>query len=301
MTETDSFKPIYIIGDTPLADFLGVKLSLAGENVYRLGTHNQEPTQIYTLKELETNQKYSACLPSGSIMHHSAKMTILCLSAKTLKADLAYFSATKNSVAPVVSFCRENPELLNKLIRNPIIPAYFNGFLETEKNNMLLFAGAPNGITVSISEQHPLFYDVRQILAKTDIDLHFYEDNLYNFWHSFIPETICALFLLQTNGRLKDIPKKNELRLLLSNLIDEINSIIPENYQYNKGELTSYIYALPNIYTPPLINDLVHKNKTELSFILSVLQKQPSFNSVNCPLIFKTLRELQHNVLSPVE
>lgn len=301
MTETTSFKPIYIIGDTPLADFLGVKLSLAGENVYRLGTHNQEPTQTYTLKEIETNQKYSSCLPSGNIMHHPAKMTILCLSSGTLKADLAYFSSAKNNTAPVISFCREDPELLNKLIRNPIIPAYFSGFLGADKNHTLLFAGAPNGITLSISEQHPFFYDIRQTLAKTDLDLHFSEDNLRNFWHNFIPDVISALFLLQSNYRFRDIPKKNELRILLSNLIDELNSILPENYKYDKGELTSYIYALPNSYEPPLICDLRQKNKKELSFILSILQKQSSFNSTNCPITFKTLRELLHNLLSPVE
>lgn len=301
MTEIDAFRPVYIIGNTPLAAFLSVKLSLAGENVYRLGTHNQDPTQTYTIKDTETGQKYSACLPAGNIMHHPAKMTILCLDYKSLRADLAYFSAAKNSATPVISFCHADPVFLSKIIHAPVIPAYFNGWLETEKNENILFRGAPQGITLSISEQHPLFYDIRQTLAKTNIELHFSENDTYNFWHAFIAEIIPSLFLLYSHSNFKDIAKNNKLRSLLSSLIDEINSIIPENLQYNKEDLTTYIYALPHDYIPSLFRDLTIGKTEELNFILSVLQKRPSFNSLNCPFIFRILKEQLDKKLSPVE
>ncbi|MBR1605751.1 MAG: hypothetical protein IJ660_06575 [Alphaproteobacteria bacterium] len=301
MTEKISFNPIYIIGNTPLADFLGAKLSLAGEDVYRLGTHNPDTTQTYTIKESKTGQRYSACLPSGNLMHHPAKMTIFCFDTNFLKADLAYFSSTKNNAAPIISFCYEDTELLTKLIRDPIIPAYFNGYLSVEKKDTLIFTDSPNGIAVSLSEHHPFFHDIRQILAKTDIELHFSENNQQNFWLHFIPETVCSLFLLQPQSRLKDLPKKAEFRQLLNTLIDEINSIVPEENRYNKNELISYIYTLPHDYIPHLIKDLKSGNKRVLSFVLSTLQKQPAFNSVNAPIIFKTLRFQSRKALSLVE
>lgn len=295
------FNPVYIIGDTPLACFLSAKLSLAGENIYRLGAGTSNPSEIYTLKDISEKNKHSVRLPAGKVMHTPARMVILCLSPEQQKSGLCTFSTAKAEQCPVLSFCRMSPKDISKILRCPVIPAYFDGWLTMPISSEIDYKGAVKGITLSLDENHPLFDDIRQILAKTYLNIHYDSDDTQNFWEYFLPETTAALFSLQTHAPFKDISKKTPLRQILNTLVDEIVSISPSATHIDKEQILREIYGIPDQWQPPLIEQIAHKQGGELSFIIQTLTKQSSYNTTTCPTIAKLLNQTLKHILSLVE
>ena len=299
--EETNTSPIYILGDTPTAYLLATKLTLAGENVCLLNEQGNNKPLAFTVKD-SAAQKTVIPLHIRHIMHHPAKMVLLCLATDKIKAGLSYFSGAKTLNCPIISFCRTaDTSLINTSINRVIIQAYFDGWLQMATTNALTFLGAPRGITVSLDEDHPYFDLVQNTLAKTYLKLAFYPDDTENFWNDFIFFAANALFSLEHGARLRDISKNSTLRQSLNDIADELLSLVPEKIKIDKEQILNDIYLTPIGYKMPIL-DAVHKAKCgELNFIFDTIARQPTYQASAQPLITKIIGRTLKQILSSVE
>lgn len=301
MTEEDTL-PIYIIGDTPTAYLLAAKLTLAEENVYLINGQKSKDN-VYNLSFLDntSSQKSSLQIHTCSLMHQPARMVIFCLDPEKINAGLSFFSAAKAQNCPILSFCKTIDSLfMGKILQKTIIPAYFNGWLQQEENS-LAFYGTPQGIQVSIDEDNFYFNLIQKIMAKTYLKITFNPDDTQNFWNDFIPNTANSLFALEYGPRLREIAKKQDLRLAYNDILDELISITPDNIDINKEQLINDTYLAPVNYVPFILQNVQNNQSKFLLFLQDTLQKQPIYNTQPFPFIKKIIKQTLKKLLSSVE
>ncbi|MBQ8465559.1 MAG: hypothetical protein IJ529_05745 [Alphaproteobacteria bacterium] len=295
--------PIYVIGDTPLAYFLVAKLSIEGEDVRLLSENKSLHTlDSFTLKDETLSQKRTVRIKLQTIMHDNAQMILLCMSPEKIKSGLIYFSKAKAEKCPVLSFCQTlKTDLLTKVIGQPIIPAYFDGWLKTNTDNSLIYYGTQKGLTVGISSHHSHYDIIQETLDKTDIPTVFSANQKQNFWNYFIPEATCSFFSLQNGNHLRDIAKKTAFRQNLNTILDELLTIVPENTEINKEQIISSIYSTPSNYKYPISEGTILHQKAVLSYLSDVIRSQSAYKVSNLPVINALITQHQMLQSSSVE
>ena len=301
MTEENTL-PIYIIGDTPTAYLLAAKLILAEENVYLInGQKSKDKDCKLSFHDNTSSQKNTLHIHTCSLMHQPARMVIFCLDPEKINAGLSYFSAAKAQNCPILSFCKTFDSLfMGKILQKTIISAYFNGWLKQEENS-LTFYGTPQGIQISIDEDHFHFGLIQKIMAKTYLKITFKPDDTQNFWNDFIPDAANNLFALEYGPHLRDIAKKQDLRLAYNDILDELMAITPDNIYIDKEQLINDTYLAPVNYVPSILESVQNNQSKKLLFLQETLQKQPIYNEQPFPFIKKIIKQTLKKLLSSVE
>ena len=278
--------PIYIIGDTPLAYALAAKLTLAEERVFLIaGKKNILFSSPILLREDNILQKNRVSIQTTHIMHQPAKMVIFDAYPNTQKSFLTYFSANKTSDCPILSFCHtSSPEIIDNLSQYQIIPAYFNGHINTVQENNLIIHNSRAEITISTNEKNPHFELIQKILSKTYFKINFNSNNIQNFWKHFVPYASCSLFSRKHGNNIKEITKIPEYRHSLNKIIDEILSIAPFDSQLDKEQIITYIYSTPGNYIFPITNDTQRTSCGELMYIANIINQHPKSSSALLPM-----------------
>lgn len=300
---SEETKPIYILGDTPLAYFLTAKLSLAGENVCLLGDIKgfRESNSIL-LKDTTTSQKSTVSIQVQTVMHEPARMVLLCLSPEKIKSGLVYFSRAKTENCPILSFCHTaNDSLIAKIINQPIFPAYFDGWLKAGIDNSLTYLGAPQGITVGISSRHHHYTLVQETLDKTDIPTDFSSNKLQTFWNYFISYAACSFFSIQNGPHLREIAKKTLYRQNLNTILDELLILIPDNIEISKEQIINSIYSTPLNYKYPVLEGELKQKRAELAYLSDIIHMQSMYNTLKLPTISQLISLQMQKLLSSVE
>ena len=292
--------PIYIIGDTALAYTLAAKLTLAEEKVYLIaGKDNILFSSSVLLREDNLLQKKRVQIQTTTAMHENAKMVILAIHPNTQKTLMTYFSPSKASDCPIISFCHtSSPEKFNILSRTNPVPAYFEGYTSFIQENTLIAHNTRAEIMLSTNEQNPHFDTIHNILSKTYFKVNFCSNDIQNFWKHFAPYAACSLFSCEYGNNLKETTKNPELRQFLTLLIDEILSVAPFESQLEKEQIITSSYSTPKNYTFPLIEDIKKSRSGELMFIQNILLQQPASRTTPMPTITKIINRTIKQILS---
>lgn len=295
--------PIYIIGDTPLAYFLTAKLFLAGETSFLLGEHNiLKSVDTFTLKDVTRAKKSSIRTLHASVMHDSARMVILCMDSNKIKSGLIHISAAKTRQAPIISFCHTNNlQIFDEIVKQSVIPAYFDGWLSLSAEDKLSYFGSPMGFRISCNNKHPHFNLLQNIFSKTEIETEFNGKDTQNFWDYFIPYAACSFFALKNNSHFREIAQKTNYRQDLSTILDEIISAAPTNIKIAKEKIINNIYLTPQNYIYPAADEQQKNAVSEFSFICETLQKSENFKPSRLPVITEIIKTKSHLLLSSVE
>lgn len=295
--------PVYIIGDTPLACFLAGQLTREGESVKLLGHRGLNvPSATLIIKDNGATQKSTVDIQTDVMMHDAARMVILCLSPDKLKSGLAYVSASKTIGCPIVSFCRTaDVRFIETILQRPVISAYFDGWMQSEKDNLLSVWGSSKGITVSMAKDDTHFDTVQRILAKTYVKVAFNADDLHNFWTYFIPYAACSLFSLQHGAKIRDIAQKPDYRRVLNTLLDELLSAAPKTLQADRELISAGIYLTPEHYKFPVAEEVNRGCSGTLNFIFDTLRRQKTYSRKALPLTTEILLKNLRKILSSVE
>lgn len=125
-------QPIYLLGNTPLAQYLAVKFALKGENpVLLFSKQFGEDTQVeISLREEHSLKKQKLLISCEHFSSQKAKMLIITSESKNLKSELMLLSSTHFSNAPIVVFSAlPDFRIIENLLKHNTIRGYFNGYL----------------------------------------------------------------------------------------------------------------------------------------------------------------------------
>lgn len=216
--------PIYIVGVSPLAIFLGATLQNAGENVIMVSNAancKKLSDEGITLKEEYNLQKKLYHFNATSLIKEEPKLIILAAETHNLKSHLTFLPGKTYSGAPMLCFNHlEHPEVIRPLLGCNFYPAYVNGFLQADAGTVAVFGRPPH---FSISKAHPenvsdLLFDT---MSATGCKITFNEQNAQNYWSFFAPY---ALGFLSSSPKtpltetLKDKGKKAKIATAASEL-----------------------------------------------------------------------------------
>ena len=291
--------PIYIIGDTPLACLLAIKLSLSNQKVIKI-TSGKKDSEQYFFQQGTHIHKQRISIPCTFMMREPAKLVFLCLDESEKNNSLLFISRTFTQTSPIVCFGASDFETIADTLKHEIIPAYFDGWAKLN-GDTLIYYGCQQGITLSLNEKTPVTNAIRDILLVGGIKFSFSENNMQNFWNHFIPYAACNLFNKQSGQRFKELGKNVELRQQMGVLINELLRLSPENFVADKDELLNMAYATPAKYIFPLGDKDPHAKSRTLLFLLKILQRSSAFSPQTCPVIFNLLRQMVFADTSPVE
>ena len=292
--------PIYIIGNTSLAYTLAAKLTLAEEKIYLIaGKENSLFSSPILLRDDSLLQKKRVQIQTTTAMHENAKMVILAIHPDSQKSLMTYFSPSKASDCPIISFCHtSSPESFNLLTRTHPIPAYFDGYTSFISENTLIVHNTRAEIMLSTNEQNPHFDRIYNVLSKTYFKININSNDIQNFWRYFVPYAACSLFSCKHGNNLKEITKIPELRQFITSIIDELLSIAPFESQLNREQIITNTYSTPKNYIFPLIDDKKKSRSGELMFILNILQQQPASKTHPLSTITKLINQTLKQILS---
>lgn len=298
-----SQSPVYIIGDTPLAFALAVKLRAEEQNACMLGTANPERFVMpFTLRNDVSLQKQSVTLPCLPFMHDEPKLVIIAAKPQNLRADLTYFSYAKTTDCPVVSFCH-TPSLsyVADILQRPILSAYFDGYISLRGDNTVAVQGNTGTLTLTVNENNIHYQTLQNLLAKTYFKLNFNPNGLQNFWEFFTPYAACSLFSIKHGSNIREVAKFPELRQTLNTIVEEIVSAAPQEVNLNHEQIISGIYSTPKDYTYPALTEFKNKRGGELLFIADTLRAQAQIKALKLPACENIINTALHRILSSVE
>ncbi len=295
--------PVYIIGDTPLAFALAVKLRAEEQNACILGTANPERFVMpFTLRNDVSLQKQSVTLPCLPFMHDEPKLVIIAARPQNLRADLTYFSYAKTTDCPVVSFCHTpNLSYVSDILQRPILSAYFDGYVSLRGDNTVAVQGNTGTLTLTINENHIHYQTLQNLLAKTYFKLNFNPYGLQNFWEFFTPYAACSLFSIKHGSNIREVAKFPELRQTLNTIVEEIIAAAPQEVKLNREQIISGIYSTPKDYTYPALTEFKNKLGGELMFIADTLRAQAQIKALKLPACENIINTALHRILSSVE
>ena len=291
--------PVYIIGDTPLACLLAIKLSLSNQKVIKI-TSSKKDNEQYFFQQGAHIHKQRISIPCTFMMREPAKLVFLCLDESDKTDSLLHISRAFTQSSPIVCFGASDIAALTDTLKREIIPAYFDGWAKLN-GDTLVYYGCQQGITLSLNEKTHFATAIRDILLIGGIKFSFSEDDTQNFWNHFIPYAACSLFNKQNGQRFKELGKNLELRQQMSVLINELLRLSPESFAADKDALLNMAYATPAKYSFPFADKDIRAQNRTLLFLLKVLQRSSAFSPQKCPVVFNLLKQTVFTDTSPVE
>lgn len=164
-----------------------------------------------------------------------------------LRRDLLLLSPSKLNNSHIVNFspCRPN-EFISEIFRQPVINAYFNGWLNKDKNHITK-SGRNNSIVFSLDETSETATLLRDIFTGSAIAASAKNDNAYNFWHWLAPRATDFLIRLVSGQDVCTYAKTPENRKNIDDIIAEISTLASfNNISLNNTAILTEVYATPD-------------------------------------------------------
>lgn len=294
-------KPVYILGDTPLAYFLGIKLHTGGlYTIIMAGEKNNTSlsTNGITLKEDYQLQKLHCRLETDIRQKEEALMIIIASDSSRLKSDLLSLSKNKLKNTPIISFSHTKDKgLISDILGHPVTQAYYDGWLQYNNQQILVYGQSPEIIlcTENTSETYQTFENLMQ-KANLGLSNNTIED--LAFWNFFCLYAPCSLLTAKSEKNIFEITKNKALREQLLTCLKEIVLLPPKTLPpYDPDEILKKIFNIPSLYEFPLAAQIISGKTGTLDFISSVIQQATFEKQCLLPTINSLLKELYEQTL----
>lgn len=280
--------PIFIIGSSPLAFYLALKLQNAGEKtvIATLAAERRKfRSKELTLREEHNLQKSRSSLPLVSIIAKKPKLIIIAADYHNLKAHLTLLPSKTFPDAPVICFSRiYDLETIRPLFGENFCKAYFKGWLSFADDTVSLHGGAPQ-ITFSRSADENRAETFSGVFNKLNIGLEFSENDRRNFWCSFAPY---ALTYLASSPLLNvaDMLKNKDLKKELIQSARELEMLAAgENIELRKEEIIKILAEIPTAYNPKIPALAPYAAAAELDALYTVLTDKARIHKRTLPAL----------------
>ncbi len=267
-------KPVYIIGSTPLACYLAAKFSDKGKNITLIAGKKDNyslSTNGFTLKEDQSLSKKKYKINTSFWLKEPAGLVILAASPAEINALSTTISPQKIIDAPVLCFTQINDKsYLETFFKQPLIPAFFEGFLQRNDQTVTLLGRSPQIIideNVSKKKQALL----QEYMEGAGIPCIYESDSSLCFWRHFIPYALGSLAAAAYNQNLGQIIKNKQYREDLRICTEEAVSLsgCPD---LSCEEIVKKLHLTPNSYQYPLQKELTSSSGQELEAISAPLR-----------------------------
>lgn len=252
-TNTNTNLPIYILGKTTLGLYLAYKLSSIGENpiIITPPANNDELSKDITIKEENTFKKHKFTYQSTAYTFSNAKLLIITSEINKLKSELLLVSPKNMATTPCIIFSDDkNTDIAQNIIGQPLIHAWFNGWL-TKEDDVITQLG--NEINIVL---HKNYHNLENcltalsILSRTGISTSSTEDNEQHYWQHFATNIIGITLTTKEQQNIAQICKNKEKRLYINKLAEEISSLASFYHtQLSAEEICQKIYSIPPHYS----------------------------------------------------
>ncbi len=244
--------PVYILGNTPLGQYLAAKFILKGENAVIIASRQNCPTEIeISLREEHSLKKQKFSIPCRHYSSEKAKMLIITSPNNRLKSELMLLSAAHFSAAPIIVFSMLSDfRIIESLLKHNTIRAGFDGWLQTKDNQIFILGGEPQVTlskpfnTLEYSLKALSYFHGAEILCQTC------EDKNQVFWQAFAGYAVSALASAHYRQSIFNILKNKDKQNLINTAVNEICSLAAaENISLTSEEILKKIYNTPINYT----------------------------------------------------
>lgn len=252
-TNTDTNLPVYILGKTALGLYLAHKLSGVGENpvIITPPADNEISHQEITIKEENAFKKHKFIYKSAPYTFGKAKLLIITSEVNRLKSELLLVSQRNMATTPCIIFSDDkNTDIAQNIIGQPLIHAWFNGWLTKEDDTITLLGNETNIVL------HKNYHNLENCLAalsilnRTGINTNSTEDNNQIYWKHFSTNIICTMLTAKEQQNITQICKNKEKRHLINILAEEISSLaLFYHTQLSAEEICKNIYSIPPHYS----------------------------------------------------
>lgn len=247
--KTNSGQPVYILGESPLALFLGAKLQAAGNNVLLLTTSASSKvskTIEFTLKEEYNLQKNTIQLSASTLAEREPLLIIVASDNFNLKSNLTLLPSKTFPNAPLICFnFFENTEIIRPLLGYNCSKAYFDGFLSLDGSTLTAYGSNPQIIiTPAKSENEFDTYD--RLLKHSDLKTFYGNNDLLNFWENFAP-FILGYLCSSPKQHISELLNAKENKMRIAAAASEICRLaLFEQVQLSVDELLKKLLSVPH-------------------------------------------------------
>ena len=290
-------KPIYIIGSTPLTYYLAAKITDAQKEVIIIAdkqTNLDLNANGFTLKEDYCLRKNKYKIKTSFWIKQTPELVIFTASNAEINSLTTTISPEKIIDVPVVCFTNiKDKDFIETYLRQPLIPAYFDGFLQKSDQTTTLYGRAPQIIfdaTTSKNKQEKL----QNITKEIGLNCTFSNDSAFCFWNHIIPHAIGSLITATHNQTLNQILKNKKHREELNSYVKEA-LVIANVTNLSAENVIKKLHTYPTNYIFPLQKEIKTGSSHELEYLSFIFGQQT--NSAT-PLIKNMLKKIYNIILA---
>ena len=282
----NDLRPVYIIGSSSLALYLGAKLKSAGLNILSITSKTEEKT--FTLKEEYNLQKTICTLSSTTQIKEEPQLVIIASEAHNLKSNLTLLSSLRFPDTPILCFNHiENIKIIRPLLGRNFTQAYFNGYLDISGSTLSAYSPAPQ-ITITASPDENKAEIFNNIFQQIEIKTFYENNDILNFWENFAPNALGYLLsfskkhiteqlndketkknIAKATAEICKLAANEQIALSAEDIIKQL-LITPRNFYFKKDESRQQEAAkLDSFYTLLTDKARTYKCKTpELNLLM---------------------------------
>lgn len=241
---------ITILGTSALGLYLAAELQKAGHQI-NIICPPQEADEAnatdFIFKDNSRLQNNRQTFNFGFEQTVSPHILFIASEPQFLRRDLLLLAPSKlnSSIIINLSPCRPN-EFISEIFRQPIIDAYFNGWLNKNKNHIANLS-RNNSLVFSLDGTSETAILLHDIFAGTSISTSAQNNNAQNFWHWLAPRAVDFLIRLISGKDICTYAKTAENRKTLDGIIAEITMLASlNNTRLDNASILTEVYAIPN-------------------------------------------------------
>lgn len=273
LSDEEKNRPVYILGDNPLAWFLAIKIKESGEIVKIITDKNSGINDNnITLVENHSLQKTNHKIETTFWLRETPKILIITSDSKKLNASLTALSRNKLQNVPILLFTPIiDIKYIKEILNNDIYQAFFDGYL-MEKPNQVNLYGRSAKICLELKKDKKINKTILDIFEKSGLATDTTKKGEYLFWENFGIYAICSVISAVSNKTIFDIIKDKDLREEALPIISEFCEIAKSNkIDINYDETLKKIYSTPLGYSYPLQIALSKAKSGDIDLISSNL------------------------------
>ncbi len=290
---------IHILGTSAQSLYLGATLQRYGHRVTVL-CRPQEADE-YNATDIiikETTRLQSRRCRFFCTFEQTASPDLLIIGSDSpnLRSDLLLLSPSKIKAVPIVTLQPEVPTgLISETLGLPIVKAYFDSWLQQNKNHVSLFS-ASSDLVFSLPPQSRQMHALADIFDSAAIATKASENDAVNYWNWLSPRALALIFGAGPEKSVARVLKKTPARRTLEQCLDEIAELAAvDNVILNNQQIINVLHKLPENCSSPLLSDSTPVRLLRLQRLSAMLFRSLAQSDHRAPLLRRQLMLLANN------
>ncbi len=277
---------IVIIGTSPLAFILADIIQNNNYDVSflvsKLDSQNFNSCKPFSIKysNTQTNQLY---LSFTDNIIKSPDYCILASDLENLKSD---FLLLQNPLLKDTNLINFVSNYTQKFINKTYIPAYFNGWLQRDKNNIIALN---KNIEITFFCNNKKDFNISNIFSSPHLSFSYNDKSLPNFWEQTSSFLIANLLILKYKQSPSCLLLDENIRKQVDAILKEISFLAKKNSEnFDSSKSLASIYAIPNNY-----NGEINNVKSFNNLVPSIT----SINHFDTPFLHNLIVSATNNII----